>query len=239
MIFLLLTTVAFAVMGAVLSFICTVQEGRRNSLTLTVGVCHIFAGMQNLLALVVFLSAVLGEVGHKLTAESPIDDPVRLEKLLMRQSLPIDFPPSNMIFQAFLYACGYSFYCAVVAFMCTEVTAALSLCVYMAAHDERMFNRYQIRTIMRTGSSHSMSESLGQKRKIGGPQGRRFRRSSSGGFRVRSLSSTDIQSPKVSVSDANLGPFSRDMTNCSFITDSGVFTDISTNVWVVVDLIIF
>jgi len=78
MVFMMLATVSFTVMGAILSFVCVIHEGRRNLLTLAVGVCHIFAGMQNLLTLVVFLSAVLGEVGHKLTAESPIDDPVIL-----------------------------------------------------------------------------------------------------------------------------------------------------------------
>lgn len=110
--------------------------------------------MINLLFLVIYLSAVLQEIGNKLTAPSPLDDPM------------------------FYYRCGYSFYCAVIAFICTQGAAVFTLCVYMAKHDEEMYNRYHIRNMFKSSLMGMFLNGWQGHKPFAQPKGR-YKRSSS------------------------------------------------------------
>ncbi|OZC06537.1 hypothetical protein X798_06470 [Onchocerca flexuosa] len=82
----------------------------------------IFLGMANFACIIVYMAAISKEVGNKIYA-SKIDDPL------------------------FHYSYGYSFIMLEISFLGNEFAALFSLIVYMAKRDERMFNKYHIRSV--------------------------------------------------------------------------------------------
>uniref|UniRef100_A0A915PVB6 Ion transport domain-containing protein n=1 Tax=Setaria digitata TaxID=48799 RepID=A0A915PVB6_9BILA len=80
--------------------------------------------MANFACIIVYMAAVSKEVGNKIYAATKMDDPL------------------------FHYSYGYSFIMLKISFLGNELVALFSLVVYMAKRDERMFNRYQIRSLI-------------------------------------------------------------------------------------------
>lgn len=82
--------------------------------------------MASLLCLVMYVHNITREVGKKLWPETPMDEPL------------------------FMYHYGYSFFNVIASYLCTELAAFLILFVYMAKHDEQMYNRYKIRALFKS-----------------------------------------------------------------------------------------
>ncbi|KAK6735893.1 hypothetical protein RB195_018885 [Necator americanus] len=77
------------------------------------------------LCIIVFMSAVSKEVGNKIHPASEMDDPL------------------------FHFEYGFSFISLKSSFLLTEFAALFSIVVYMAKRDERTFNRYKIRSLLK------------------------------------------------------------------------------------------
>ncbi len=82
--------------------------------------------MCSFLCLIVYMARVTREVGKKMFPASAIDEPL------------------------FYYNYGYSFVAVMAAFLCTELSAVLILSVYMAKHDEQIYNKYHIRSLFKS-----------------------------------------------------------------------------------------
>ncbi|EFO17813.1 hypothetical protein LOAG_10686, partial [Loa loa] len=111
------------ILGSINAIICYLQEWPYHSL-MCCSVLHIFSGMANFACIIVYMAAVSKEVGNKIYATSKIDDPL------------------------FHYSYGYSFIMLEISFLGNEFAALFSLVVYMAIHDERIFNKYYIRSLL-------------------------------------------------------------------------------------------
>uniref|UniRef100_A0A0K0DAQ3 Uncharacterized protein n=1 Tax=Angiostrongylus cantonensis TaxID=6313 RepID=A0A0K0DAQ3_ANGCA len=113
------------VIGLLLSILCCLLPNPYSSL-FTCTIIHINAGIANFLCIVVFMSAVSKEVGNKIHPASEMDDPL------------------------FHFEYGFSFILLQSTFLLTELAALFSAVVYMAKRDERTFNRYKIRSLLKS-----------------------------------------------------------------------------------------
>lgn len=111
------------ILGSINALMCLFQKWPYHSL-MYCSVLHIFSGMANFACIIVYMAAVSKEVGNKIYAASKIDDPL------------------------FHYSYGYSFIMLKVTFLGNEFAALFSLVAYMAKRDERMFNKYHIRSLI-------------------------------------------------------------------------------------------
>ncbi|KJH42296.1 hypothetical protein DICVIV_11715 [Dictyocaulus viviparus] len=85
-------------------------------------------GIANFLCIIVFMSAVSKEVGNKIHPASEMDDPL------------------------FHFEYGFSFILLKCTFLLNELAALFSIVVFMAKRDERTFNRYKIRSLLKSCS---------------------------------------------------------------------------------------
>uniref|UniRef100_A0A1I8E9Z5 Uncharacterized protein n=1 Tax=Wuchereria bancrofti TaxID=6293 RepID=A0A1I8E9Z5_WUCBA len=111
------------ILGSINALMCLFQKWPYHSL-MYCSVLHIFSGIANFACVIVYMAAVSKEVGNKIYAASKIDDPL------------------------FHYSYGYSFIMLKVSFLGNEFAALFSLIAYMAKRDERMFNKYHIRSLI-------------------------------------------------------------------------------------------
>uniref|UniRef100_A0A915LLE6 Uncharacterized protein n=1 Tax=Meloidogyne javanica TaxID=6303 RepID=A0A915LLE6_MELJA len=88
-------------------------------------VTNIFTGLVNFTCIIVYITSVSKEVGNKIYKASRIDDSL------------------------FHYSYGFSFIMLKISFLCTELTALFCVVVFMAKRDERAYNAYKIRSMLR------------------------------------------------------------------------------------------
>ncbi|CAD5221578.1 unnamed protein product [Bursaphelenchus xylophilus] len=121
------TSCLLDLLGLVGVFICCMKVKPYTSLFISTTI-HILSGIADFMSIIMYMSGVSKEVGNKLFPASEMDDPL------------------------FYYSYGYSFISFKIGFMCTETAAILLVLVYMSKRDERTYNRYCIKTIMKNVS---------------------------------------------------------------------------------------
>uniref|UniRef100_A0A0N5B7I9 Uncharacterized protein n=1 Tax=Strongyloides papillosus TaxID=174720 RepID=A0A0N5B7I9_STREA len=126
----LLLSLFFDINGFIAIIICCIRSSPYKSLFFST-VLHIFAGIAKFVFLIIYMSAVTKEAGYKIYKASEMDDPL------------------------FYYTYGYSFICVKVGFLCTEITALLSTVVYMSRRDAKTYERYKMRSIMKSLRTNS------------------------------------------------------------------------------------
>uniref|UniRef100_A0A0N4ZHY8 Uncharacterized protein n=1 Tax=Parastrongyloides trichosuri TaxID=131310 RepID=A0A0N4ZHY8_PARTI len=126
----LLLGLFFDINGLIAIVVCCIRSSPYKSLFFST-VLHIFAGMAKFVFVITYMSAVTKEAGYKIYPASEMDDPL------------------------FYYTYGYSFICVKVGFLCTEIAALLSTVVYMARRDAKTYERYKMRSIMKSLRSSS------------------------------------------------------------------------------------
>ncbi|KAL7077771.1 hypothetical protein ACQ4LE_003493 [Meloidogyne hapla] len=113
--------------------VCICLARRRPYKTLLFAtVTNIFTGLVNFTCIIVYITSVSKEVGNKIYKASRIDDSL------------------------FHYSYGFSFIMLKISFLCTELTALLCVVVFMAKRDERAYNAYKIRSMLR--NLHKINE---------------------------------------------------------------------------------
>ncbi|KAF7637359.1 hypothetical protein Mgra_00003102 [Meloidogyne graminicola] len=121
----------FIIIGCLIDFlgmlsVCICLARRRPYRTLFFAtLTNIFTGLVNFTCIIVYITSVSKEVGNKIYKASRIDDSL------------------------FHYSYGFSFILLKISFLCTELTALLCVVVFMAKRDERTYNAYKIRSMLR------------------------------------------------------------------------------------------